>query len=60
MYAPVVSRFETYAIEVGPLSKAYMEKITALPAWTEWKRAALRERCVLPKDEPDWPIVLKA
>jgi len=60
MYAPVVSRFETYAIEVGPLSKAYMEKITALPAWTEWKRAALRERWVLPKDEPDWPIVLKA
>jgi hypothetical protein len=37
-----------------------MENITALPAWTEWKRAAVREPWVLPKDEPDWPIVLKA
>jgi hypothetical protein len=31
-----------------------------LPAWAEWKAAALREPWVLPEDEPDWPEVLRA
>jgi glutathione S-transferase len=60
MYAPVVSRFTTYAVEVGPTSRAYMEAITGLPAWQEWKAAAVQEHWVLPEDEPDWPVVLKA
>ncbi|MFL9825588.1 glutathione S-transferase family protein [Rhodoplanes sp. SY1] len=57
MYAPVVSRFFTYAIEVGPDAKAYMQAVAALPAWTAWRDAALREPWVLPQDEPDWPEV---
>jgi glutathione S-transferase len=60
MYAPVVSRFYTYGIEVGPVSRAYMEAVMALPAWTEWRAAAIKEPWVLPHDEPDWPTVLKA
>lgn len=43
MYAPVVSRFETYAVEVSPLVRAYMEAIRTLPAFVEWRRAALAE-----------------
>ena len=59
MYAPVVSRFHTYAVEVGERSRAYMDAIMALPAWGEWKEAALKEPWVLPYDEPDWPTVLR-
>jgi len=60
MYAPVVSRFHTYNVEPGPVSRAYMEAIMALPAWVEWRQAALKEPWVLPQDEPDWPTVLKS
>jgi glutathione S-transferase len=59
MYAPVVSRFHTYAVEVGERSRAYMDAVMALPAWGEWKEAALKEPWVLPDDEPDWPTVLR-
>jgi glutathione S-transferase len=59
MYAPVVSRFFTYAVDVGAPARAYMEAIMALPAWAEWRVAALRETWVLPEDEPDWPVVLR-
>ena len=59
MYAPVVARFHTYAVEVGPASRAYMAAMMALPAWQDWKQAALREPWVLPHDEPDWPVVLR-
>ncbi len=60
MYAPVVARFATYAVEVGPASRAYMDAMMDLAAWREWKAAAVREPWVLPEDEPDWPVVLKA
>ena len=59
MYAPVVSRFHTYAVEVGERSRAYMDAVMALPAWREWKEAALKEPWILPYDEPDWPTVLR-
>ncbi len=59
MYAPVVSRFHTYAVEVGAAGRAYMEAMMALPAWSEWSAAALKEPWVLPEDEPDWPTVLR-
>jgi glutathione S-transferase len=59
MYAPVVARLRTYAIEVSPEARAFMAAIISLPAWQEWHAAALEEPWVLPADEPDWPIVLK-
>jgi glutathione S-transferase len=55
MYAPVVSRFHTYGVEVGPVACEYMRAITALPAWSEWREAGRREPGVLPHDEIDWP-----
>jgi glutathione S-transferase len=57
MYAPVVWRFHTYAIEVSPTAGDYMRALMALPAWSEWRDAARRETWVLPHDEIDWPEV---
>jgi glutathione S-transferase len=59
MYAPVVSRFHTYGVEVSAAAHAYMEAVMALPAWAEWRAAALKEPWVLPEDEVDWPTVLR-
>jgi glutathione S-transferase len=59
MYAPVVSRFHTYAIDVSAPARAYMDAIMALPAWSEWRAAALKETWVLAEDEVDWPTVLR-
>ncbi|RAI39044.1 glutathione S-transferase family protein [Rhodoplanes roseus] len=57
MYAPVVSRFQTYDVPVGAEAAAYMEAVAALPAWVSWRDAALRETWVYPNDEPDGPEV---
>ena len=59
MYAPVVSRFQTYAIEVSPVASGYMQAVAALRAWKEWRQAALKEPWVLPQNEVDWPTVLR-
>jgi glutathione S-transferase len=57
MYAPVVWRFHTYAVEVGAAARDYMRAMMALPAWDEWREAARREPWVLAQDEVDWPHV---
>jgi len=57
MYAPVVWRFHTYAVDVSPAARAYMDAVIALPASIEWREAARREPWVLPHDEVDWPEV---
>jgi glutathione S-transferase len=59
MYAPVVSRFHTYGVEVAPAARAYMDAVMAVPAWREWRTAALAEPWVLAEDEVDWPSVLR-
>jgi glutathione S-transferase len=59
MYAPVVWRFHTYAVEASDVARTYMGAMMALPAWSEWRDAARREPWVLPHDEVDWPEVLR-
>ena len=44
MFAPVVTRLETYGVAVTPESRAYMDAVLALPAMRDWIAAA--------KDEP--------
>ena len=51
MYAPVVHRFRSYAIEVAPAVRDYMDAMMALPAFQEWTRAALAEKLVIDKFE---------
>lgn len=43
MYAPVVSRFVTYGVEMPPLVQAYAERIFALPAMQDWGKDAATE-----------------
>jgi glutathione S-transferase len=43
MYAPVVSRFETFGVEVPATVRAYMDRVLALPAMQEWKVVAQKE-----------------
>jgi len=59
MYAPVVARLHTYGVDVGKVSRGYMEAVMELPAWREWHTAAITEPWVLAEDEVDWPTVLK-
>lgn len=43
MYAPVVSRFETYGVAVPPQVRGYMYRILALPAMAAWRKGAEEE-----------------
>ena len=43
MYAPIVLRFRTYAVELPPACRAYADAILALPAMQEWIAGAERE-----------------
>jgi glutathione S-transferase len=51
MFAPVVYRFHTYAIEVTPDVADYMKTMLAQPAVAEWTRAGLAETLVIERAE---------
>jgi glutathione S-transferase len=53
MFAPVVTRFETYAIPVAKDTRAYMGTVMATKAFQSWKTAALKESWIVPHDEVD-------
>lgn len=53
MFAPVVTRFETYAIPVAGDTRAYMDSVLSTPAFQKWKSAALTETWIVPHDEVD-------
>jgi glutathione S-transferase len=53
MYAPVVTRFDSYSLPADPVCQAYMEAVMATPAFQEWRRAALAETWIVPEDEVD-------
>jgi glutathione S-transferase len=42
-FAPVVTRFETYAIHLPAVAQAYAQRVLALPAMHEWAAAAKAE-----------------
>lgn len=51
MYAPVVTRFATYAISVPPFAAAYMQAVILHPHMQEWIGAAQAEDWVIEKYE---------
>ncbi len=53
MYAPLATRLDTYSIPVDPATRAYVDAILGLPAFREWRAAALRETWVVEHDEVD-------
>jgi glutathione S-transferase len=48
MYAPVVLRFRTYAVELPPACRAYSDALLALPAMREWIADSERESETIP------------
>jgi glutathione S-transferase len=52
MYAPVVLRFKTYAVNLPPAAQQYADTILALPALQEWVEAAKVEPEVIAAFEP--------
>jgi glutathione S-transferase len=51
MFAPVVFRFHTFAIDVAPEVRAYMDRMMALPAVQEWTKAGLAETLIIERME---------
>lgn len=51
MFAPIVSRLHTYDVPVNAASRAYMDRIMALPAWRAWQDAADAESWRIDKYE---------
>jgi glutathione S-transferase len=51
MFAPVVHRLRTYAVELGAEARAYMETMMAMPAFAEWTRDGLAETLVIARFE---------
>ena len=53
MFAPVVTRFNTYDIKVSGEARAYMEAVLATPAFKTWEKAAREETWTIPQEEID-------
>ncbi len=59
MYAPIVTRLNTYAIPVAEDTRAYMDTILTLPAFKRWLSDALNEPWVVDADEvAEQPIAI--
>ena len=53
MYAPVVTRLDTYGVALDETCAAYSRAVLSLPAFVEWRDAALQEPWIVPEDELD-------
>ena len=53
MYAPVTTRFTTYALPIPDFARAYCERVQTHPFVVEWMDAAHRETWVIPQFEQD-------
>lgn len=53
MYAPVVSRFATYGVELDAVCRSYCETILGLAAMRAWAAAAAAEPWIMANNEVD-------
>lgn len=53
MYAPVVTRFDTYGGDLQPTTRAYVDAVLAMPAMREWYAGAAAETWPEPGPEED-------
>jgi glutathione S-transferase len=51
-FAPVATRFQTYAVALPGVAQAYCRSVLALPSVREWVEAACRETEFVPGNEP--------
>lgn len=57
MYAPVASRFSTYAIGLDPVCTAYVEALQATQGFKSWRLGALAEPWIIAEDEAGEPVL---
>ncbi|WP_114942949.1 glutathione S-transferase family protein [Microvirga calopogonii] len=53
MYAPLVTRLDTYSIALDATTRAYVDAILSLPTFQEWRSAAMKEEWIVDADEID-------
>jgi glutathione S-transferase len=53
IFAPIVTRLETFDIKVAVDTQHYMNAVLATPAFHEWKAGALKEKWIVAEDEVD-------
>ena len=51
MFAPVVTRLDTYGVVLDEVCSTYSRAVLSLPAFVEWRDAALQEPWIVPEDE---------
>ena len=51
MYAPVVTRFNTYGVKLSMIAQEYAEMIRQVPAMKEWANSAVKEPHVIAASE---------
>jgi glutathione S-transferase len=51
MFAPIVNRLYVYDVTVTPMTRTYMDRMMALPAWQEWSGQASMEPWTIAKYE---------
>jgi len=56
MYAPVVTRFATYGVELAGAERDYSEAVQALPSLKDWTKAARAEAAVITASERGTPL----
>ena len=52
MFAPVVTRFATYAVDLPAGARAYADSVLGLASVREWSDAARRETEIVRAEEP--------
>ena len=57
MYAPVVSRLDTYQVPVSSETRRYMDAVLTHPAFVTWRTAALAEPWTIDHYEVGWTAV---
>jgi glutathione S-transferase len=57
MYAPVVTRLDSYALPVGSETRAYMDAVLGHPAVVEWTRGAFAEPWRIPEYEAGHTVI---
>jgi glutathione S-transferase len=56
MYAPVVTRLQTYSIPVSAGTRRYMDAVLDQPAFRAWQAAGMAEAWIVAHDEVDEPM----
>jgi glutathione S-transferase len=51
MFAPVVSRFRTYGVELDEICQAYADAVWTLPSYQEWQAVARHEPMIIDSAE---------